>query len=156
MLQVKNIERVTQMKYLGFTITQHVSDIEKYAKQNIQKNLYMTANRIYNNPIRVKKVLFNAAIRSLLLYHYTPLLIVGLTSLNSIDKLEANLLKQFLKIPNDITGEFTSKICNRNKRKVSEVIQSIIAKRTDHKVINNSAVDSYEEMQLKLINMSSG
>lgn len=101
----------------------------------------MISNRIYHTPIRVKKLIFNASIRCLLLYHYTPLIEEGLTSINKIDKLEAILLKQFLKIPCDVKGHFIEKICNWNKRKALDVIQKILANRSAHNVIEDPAAD---------------
>ena len=94
---------------------------------------------------------FDIKFSQLLYYHSGSEVILfesfGDLELNYIDKLEANLLKQFLKIPNDITGKFASKLCNRNKRKTSEVIQSIIENRLNYKVFNNPAADSSEETQ---------
>ena len=86
----------------------------------------MTSKRIFFQPNRVKRLIYNSAIRSLILYHFTPLLETGIISTDYIDKYEISLQKQFNRLQNDIPGAFASKLQNWFKTKTSQTIFNIL------------------------------
>jgi hypothetical protein len=65
---VKNIEKVEELNYLGFTLSTSTSTMISKAKSKIRKNVYVITKRISTSSKIVKKIIHQAYVRSQFLY----------------------------------------------------------------------------------------
>jgi hypothetical protein len=62
-----------------------VRETIKEATLNMEKHLYITSRRDFHLPHHIKKAIFSTQIKSLMIYHFSPLFEVGYISAEKID-----------------------------------------------------------------------
>ena len=63
----------------------------KDAKGSIKKNIGLFKNRLKTSNDEVKNAVFTALVRSLIIYHLTPMKVAGMVTLDDIQRFETYL-----------------------------------------------------------------
>ena len=108
MKDVKEIDGIPvkkKVKYLGLNVVCDRTELVKNAKDTCRKYLFHIKGKIKANCPELTRLIHSAFYRSLIIYHFAPLLGAGVVSKQDILKYETNLMRKQLLLPNDIKSE---------------------------------------------------
>lgn len=98
------------------------------AKKQIRKNINQLRYLIKTKDTKVYHSLFTAFVRSLIIYHFTPLLAAGIIDVSDIEHFEMFLLRKMLGLPNDVKSAVIKSVNDHYLRETKEVILDLSQK----------------------------
>ena len=119
---VNDIQKVRHFKYLGFTIGTTAQELRSKAKLKLEQSMITIGNRTRYLSTQAQKLIFQAFLRSHIVYQMTPLFATGLISLDDINRYETYCVRRTIGIPNDISSKTVYNVTNWSKRRASLVI----------------------------------
>ena len=116
---VNDIQKVRHFKYLGFTIGTTAQELRSKAKLKLEQSMITIGNRTRYLSTQAQKLIFQAFLRSNIVYQMTPLIATGLDDINMY---ETYCVRRTIGIPNDISSKTVYNVTNWSKRRASLVI----------------------------------
>ena len=80
---------------------------------------------VWSKNTRVYNTLFTAFVRSLLIYHFTPLVSAGFMCLEEVHNYEVFLLRKVLGLPHDVKSTIIRNVYDNYKRDTKEIIGNL-------------------------------
>ena len=103
--EIRGIERVEKVKYLGMMISKDPKEIVRDAKASIRRNVTVIKSRLRLLSIPAKELVMQSFVRSLLLYFTVPLVAAKMLSLKEVDSIEREYFREILNAPKDLKRE---------------------------------------------------
>lgn len=93
------------MKFLGMKISNDRLKNINDAKSSCNKFLHVLRGKLNTNDEDLTTLVYAAFHRSLVVYYFTPLFSAGLINRDYIDNYEANIMRQQVRLPKDISNK---------------------------------------------------
>lgn len=109
-LDFEGIKVCKEIKYLGHKISLSRKQLIHDAKEEATKYLLLIKGKIQTQHESLKRIIFGAFFKSIIIYFLTPLYAAGAIDRNDILMHEAGLKRRNLLLPNDISSKVINNV----------------------------------------------
>ena len=121
---IGGIKRAEKLKYLGSTLSCDRKQLVRDAKAKCTKFMQYVKGKIQTQNETLQRIIHGAFYRSLIVYHFTPLLGAGVVNVADIERYEIHLARKQYLLPNDIKSDVIKNLLREFKSTAAQICLS--------------------------------
>lgn len=125
---IEGIQKVSEYRYLGLTVTHGKRKMQRLAKELVEKQVKQLGSAVSGCVQNLKDLAYKVFIRARLQYQMVPLIAADVFTIEGAVNLQNQLLKKFLRLPNDIKGNTVSNVLLNDRRPMEDILREQVAR----------------------------